>query len=109
MQDWAKGFYKSKRWQHARAAYLKSRQELCERCLRRGLITPATMVHHKIYLTEQNINDPRIALDFGNLEALCRQCHEEEHASTGTGGGTKRTRRYKVDAEGRVIISPLQK
>ena len=67
------------------------------------------MVHHKIYLTEQNINDPRIALDFGNLEALCRQCHEEEHASTGTGGGTKRTRRYAVDAEGRVIISPLQK
>jgi hypothetical protein len=37
------------------------------------------MVHHKVYLTENNITGPEIALGFENLEALCDTCHQLEH------------------------------
>lgn len=36
-------------------------------------------MHHKIYLTPQNINDPFITLAADNLETLCRECHAIEH------------------------------
>lgn len=66
-------FYKSWEWQRCRAAYLK-KQPLCERCGR-----PAQQVHHKTKLTPQNIKDPNVALCFDNLEALCVECHQQEH------------------------------
>ena len=72
-------FYKTKRWQKTRAAYLASIGGLCERCAKRGLIVPATVVHHKHPLTEELINDPHIAYSFESLEGLCRSCHEIEH------------------------------
>lgn len=70
---------------------------LCERCLKNGDLVPAKIVHHKIYLTPQNINDPRITLDYSNLEALCQDCHNREHHLE------KRVRRYRVDSSGKVI------
>jgi len=77
MKPWAKSFYKSKAWQDCRDAYFVFRHGLCERCGRPGLI-----VHHRIYLTPQNINNPNITLSFENLELLCSSCHNEEHHST---------------------------
>ena len=50
-REFAKRFYKSKAWQECRASYLKSVGGLCERCYKKGLIVPATTVHHKIWLT----------------------------------------------------------
>ncbi len=76
-KEWAKSFYKSKAWQDCREAYFVFRHGLCERCGRPGLI-----VHHRIYLTPQNINDPNITLSFENLELLCSSCHNNEHHST---------------------------
>ena len=73
-KEWAKSFYKSKAWQDCREAYFISRHGLCERCGGPGLI-----VHHRIYLTPQNINDPNITLSFENLELLCSSCHSNEH------------------------------
>lgn len=96
MQDFAKSFYKSKRWQHTRLAYLKSVGGLCERCLKKGLYHPAVIVHHKVYIDSENINNPEVTLSWGNLEAVCRDCHEQEH----TGDG----RRYKVREDGTVEI-----
>lgn len=96
MQDFAKSFYKSKRWQHTRLAYLKSVGGLCERCLKKGLYHPAVIVHHKVYINSENINNPEVTLNWGNLEAVCRDCHEQEH----TGDG----RRYKIDEFGNVTI-----
>lgn len=95
MKEFAKRFYKSKAWQSTRLAYLKSVGGLCERCLKKGLYVPAEIVHHKIYIDEQTINDPSVTLSWSNLEAVCRNCHEDEHYT-----GTKR---YKVDEFGRVI------
>ena len=86
-------FYKTKPWQNCRDGYLKSVGGLCERCLAKGLIVPAEIVHHKIYLTEENITDPSVALNFDNLEALCRACHGEAHG---------RKKRYSIAADGSV-------
>lgn len=72
-------FYNSKDWHECRKAYLKSVNSLCERCLSKGLYIPAQIVHHKIYLTEENYGDLELMLNFENLEALCLACHNEEH------------------------------
>lgn len=94
MKEFAKRFYKSKAWQSTRLAYLKSKGGLCERCLKKGLYVPAEIVHHKIYIDERSINDPMVTLNWDNLEAVCRACHEGEH--------DKRKRRYTVDEYGRL-------
>ena len=99
MKQYAKAFYKSAAWEQTRAAYLKSVGGLCERCLKKGLITPAEIVHHKIYITPENINKPEIILSWDNLEALCQRCHNVEHFSDG------QERRYEFDELGRVMIT----
>ena len=95
MRDFAKTFYSSKAWKQTRAAYAKSKGNLCERCLKKGLIVPGVIVHHKVYLTPENINDPAVSLNWNNLELLCMEHHAEEH------GGV--IRRYMVDEQGRVV------
>ena len=74
MKPWARSFYKSRAWQRCREAYIAYRHGLCERCGAGGKI-----VHHKVYLTPDNINDPEITLSFDNLELLCQECHNREH------------------------------
>ena len=98
MKEYAKGFYKSKAWQRTRAAYLKSVGGLCEPCLERGLYSPAEIVHHKTHITPKNITDPEITLNWDNLQAVCRSCHERIH--------TGKEKRFEVDELGRVTIPP---
>lgn len=74
-----KEFYGSAEWKKCRRDYRAKVQGLCERCRAKGLIVPADEIHHKVRLTIANINDPSIALNFDNLEALCEQCHDLEH------------------------------
>jgi len=94
MQDFAVGFYKSKAWKHCRAEYAKTANHLCERCLSKGIIKPGEIVHHKIHLTPDNIQDESISLNPENLELLCRDCHALAH---------KPEKRFKVDKLGRII------
>lgn len=75
-QLWARPFYNSKAWKECREAYKQSVFGLCERC---GM--PGDEVHHKIYLSPENINDPNITLNWDNLELLCASCHSKEHMS----------------------------
>lgn len=93
MKPYAETFYKSKAWQDCRAAYMSKVGGLCECCLSAGRFTPAEIVHHKIELSPDNINDPTITLSFDNLEAVCRECHAIRHGA--------RVRRYKLDEFGR--------
>lgn len=78
-QEWAKGFYNSKAWQVCRKSYISKRicldGGLCERCHE----APGYILHHKIHLTETNIQNPDIALNHCNLEYLCKKCHDNEH------------------------------
>ena len=96
MKDFAESLYKSKRWQSTRAAYLRSVGGLCERCLKKGLYHPAVIVHHKVYLTAENIYNPEIALSWDNLEAVCRECHEDEHRG--------QDRRYRILPDGSIEL-----
>jgi 5-methylcytosine-specific restriction endonuclease McrA len=53
---------------------MASQHYTCERCGRLAVIC-----HHKTYLTPQNWRDPNVALNWDNLEALCMDCHNQEH------------------------------
>ena len=94
MKEFAYSFYNSKAWKRTREAYAKSKRNLCEICLSRGILKPGEIVHHKVHLTPDNINDPTITLSFDNLQCVCRECHAEIH--------DRRQRRYKIDEMGRV-------
>ena len=74
MKPYARKFYKSTAWAKCRQAYIKSKYGLCERCADAGKI-----VHHKKYITPENIHDPNITLNHANLELLCQECHNKEH------------------------------
>lgn len=75
-RDFAKKFYNSKEWKKCRESYKQSKYHICERCSELG-----EEVHHIIYLTLENINDPYITLSWDNLELLCQSCHSKEHMS----------------------------
>lgn len=104
-KDFAKAFYGSPAWIGCREAYKKYKGGLCERCKAKGLIVPGKIVHHKIYLTPENIWDVDISLNFDNLELLCKNCHEEEHNNEVSHPERFRKRRYTVDEFGRVNAS----
>ena len=94
MKPYAEKFYKSQGWKRTREAYARSRGGLCERCLAKGKYVPGEIVHHKVHLTPDNINDPTVTLSWDNLELVCRECHAEEHTGI--------PKRYKIDELGRV-------
>ena len=80
-----KKFFSSKKWMRCRDTYL-SEHPVCERCIKMGIAVSAEHVHHKTELTEENVNDPLIALNPDNLEALCFKCHQHEHHSASAVG-----------------------
>lgn len=96
VKPWAEAFYKGDAWQQCRAAFLASKHYLCERCSTPDNPVVAKIAHHKVYLNERNVADPSIALSWGNLEALCQDCHNKEHHK-------KQGRRYDFDKDGNVI------
>lgn len=75
MRDFAKKFYMSKAWKKLRTyIYEDVDHKLCRRC---G--APGKIVHHKVWLTPDNIDDPYISLNPDMLETLCEECHCAEH------------------------------
>lgn len=89
-------FYVSGAWIDCARAY-RAAHPLCERCRARHEISVSEQVHHKIRLTPENIDDPDVALNWDNLEALCWDCHKAEHRTT-------RLRRWSVDDDGAVTV-----
>lgn len=94
MQDYAREFYSSTAWKETRAAYARSKRNLCEKCLAEGRLTPGEIVHHKTHITPENITDPNITLSWENLMLVCRDCHAKEHG---------KPMRYSFDSFGRVV------
>lgn len=92
MRDFAKEFYTSQAWEKCRKAYSKSVGGLCEECMRKGIVRAGVIVHHKIHIEPENIDDPDITLDFKNLELLCRDCHGMCHGK----------KRYRINSDGTV-------
>jgi HNH endonuclease len=76
-EDERKKFYNGAAWRRTRKAFLGT-NPICLRCLegKRGLVA-ATVVHHKV----ERLDDPDLAYDMNNLEALCASCHSGIHSS----------------------------
>lgn len=71
-------FYKTRAWRRARQAYINTRMAtdggVCEVC---GA-EPGTIVHHIIWLDDDNCNDPSISLNPENFKLECQTCHNKE-------------------------------
>ena len=94
-------FYVSWKWRKCREAFAKSKGNMCERCLARGIIEAGSKkqpleAHHKVPLTDENVDDPKVALNWANLELLCKKCHDEERK--------RKTKRWRVNEDGSVIL-----
>ena len=95
-----KDFYHSIQWTNTREAYRKKVGGLCERCLKKGIISAGEEVHHKTRLTAENVSDPDVSMNFDNLELLCFACHHDEH---------RKKRRYFINEKsGAVEIPPIR-
>lgn len=79
------------KWQRARAAYLKKlvlQQQLrvypcCELCLKKGVITEATIVDHVV----PHKGDKQKFWDAKNWQGLCARCHAVKTAKEDGGFG----------------------
>lgn len=76
-KEFARAFYNGQKWIRCKESYISKRRlidgGLCEVCHE----MPGYIVHHKIPLTPENINDPEIALNHDLLSYECKACHDE--------------------------------
>ena len=70
--------YNSSTWKKLRETYLKN-NPLCEECLKKGKVTPATSVHHKISPFKGGVINWGVLLDYNNLESVDHECHAAIH------------------------------
>lgn len=102
MQPFAEKFYKGGAWKRCRAAFIKWRISvdggMCQVCRDRL----GEMVHHIVWLTEENINDPDISLNFDNLQYVCYKCHGRIKDPK------KRKSRYYFDGNGNMVVPPFE-
>ncbi len=80
-------FYNSTAWRKLSAYYAASKGWICECCHNKNVdhnkpIYGQLHCHHKEELTEENINDPNVALNEDNLILLCRTCHNKIHGES---------------------------
>ena len=78
---------------------------MCERCMEKGELKPADVVHHTTPLTVENMGDPDVSLNQERLVALCHDCHTEVHKMLGVGALNHREEKPRVgyDDEGNVV------
>ena len=88
-------FYGCILWKELRDSVMVERHGLCEECLKNGIITAATVVHHRVHVGPENINDPSITLNPDNLVCLCDRHHKLAHS---------RERRYYIKKDGEVVL-----
>lgn len=68
-------FYNSAEWKALRQAKFDLADGLCEMCKKEGVVRAGKEVHHIIPIED----DWSKRLDFDNLIALCKDCHNEQH------------------------------
>ena len=80
--------YLSKEWQKLRDQLMIERvnedgQLICARCGKPILKRYDCIAHHKIELTDENVNDLEISLNPENIELICFMDHNREHERFG--------------------------
>ena len=76
-------FYNSWKWRKKAKEY-KNRFPLCCECEKEGMITPATVVDHKV-----RVNDGGDKYDDSNLQSMCEFHHNKKSAAERGGYGVK--------------------
>lgn len=82
--------YSGSGWRQLRKAKLQ-RNPACERCLLKGYVELATVVHHKI----AHKGNTKLFFDMDNLQSLCKPHHDGEAQSEDVMGFST-----AVDADG---------
>lgn len=62
------------KWDKTRKRILERDKHLCQPCLRKGRLTPAREVNHKVPKAQGGSDDDE------NLESTCTPCHKDETA-----------------------------
>lgn len=71
--------YNQTAWRKLREVYLKQ-NPLCEECIKKNKVTPATSVHHRQSPFSKGQVNQYLFLDYENLESVCHECHSIIHA-----------------------------
>lgn len=84
-------FYKSKQWEDFRLVVIAHRKKpdgyiYCEHCGKPILKDYDLIAHHKIELTEANVDDVSISLNEDNIELIHFKCHNKHHHRFGYQG-----------------------
>ena len=85
-----KDFYQSKAWKQVRKNVWIKQNLLCAECGRPVYVDGLSeylpkekrrtgIVHHKVWLDNNNIQDDNITLNEDNLIGVCYECHEAIH------------------------------
>ena len=84
-------FYKSDKWESFRLVVIEHRRKpdkriYCEHC-GKPIVKPYDLIaHHKIELTEQNVDNASISLNEENIELIHFKCHNKHHHRFGFQG-----------------------
>ena len=76
-------FYCSKPWRDLSYLLKIKARGKCTRCGKDKLDVKFLIGHHKIELTEKNVDDPNISLNPELIEIICEKCHNKEHRRFG--------------------------
>ena len=71
--------YQNTAWRKMRDTYLKE-HPLCEDCLAKGKVTPASSIHHIRSPFSKGVVNWNLLLSYDNLMSLCHECHGLRHA-----------------------------
>lgn len=71
--------YQNTEWRKMRDTYMHE-HPICEECLKKGKITPATDIHHIRSPFRNGEVNWTLLLDYNNLMSLCKECHGNIHA-----------------------------
>lgn len=77
-------FYRSREWKRLREVVISERTDadgfvICDRCSKPILKKYDMILHHKVHLTDDNVNDATISLNPKNIEILHHDCHNKDH------------------------------
>ena len=83
-------FYQSKAWKTVKNNIWLKQSCLCAICHKPVYVDGISdyipkdkrrigIVHHKVWLNDDNVNNQEISLDESNLIGICKDCHEKEH------------------------------
>lgn len=78
MRELRRKAYNNTAWRKMRDTYLHE-HPICEECLKKGKITPAEDIHHKKSPFKGGDINYGLLLDYDNLMAVCKKCHQAIH------------------------------